>query len=46
LAPSIKQITTAIGISKSKLCCVSIMFNQFCKIDTHAFVNGVEIELH
>ena len=46
LAPFIKQITTAIGISKSKLCCVSIMFKQFCEIDTHAYVNGVEIELH
>jgi len=45
LEPFNKQITTAIGISKSKLCCVSIMFNQFCKIDTHAYVNGVEIDL-
>ena len=45
LTPFIKQITTAIGISKSKLCCVSIMFNQFCKIDTHAYVNDIEVEL-
>lgn len=45
LRPYLKQITQAIGISKSKLCCVSIMFNHFCKIDTHLYVQGAEIAL-
>ena len=43
LLPHVEQITRAIGISKSKLCCVSIMFRQFCTIDIHVFVHGKEI---
>jgi putative redox protein len=46
LEPFLKQITSAIGLSKSKLCCVSIMFRQFCSIEIHAYVNGRGIELH
>lgn len=39
------KILKAIHLSKEKLCCVSIMFSQFCTIHSRAFVNGMEIEL-
>jgi putative redox protein len=45
LSQQTAQILKAIHISKEKLCCVTIMFNQFCAIHSRAFVNGVEIEL-
>jgi len=45
LQSHIPQILKAIHLSKEKLCCVSIMYNQFCTIHSHAYVNGVEIEL-
>lgn len=45
LSRSTDQVRRAILTSKQKLCCISIMFNQFCKIESHAFVNGSEIEL-
>ena len=45
LAQHLDQVRRAIHISKEKLCCVSIMFNQFCTIQSHAYVNGTEIEL-
>jgi uncharacterized OsmC-like protein len=45
LQSHIPQIIKAIHLSKEKLCCVSIMYNQFCTIHSHAYVNGVEVEL-
>jgi putative redox protein len=39
----LEQITRAVGISKNKMCCVSIMFREFCTIDIHVFVNGKEV---
>lgn len=45
LQPHIPQIIKAIHISKEKLCCVSIMFNQFCTIQSRAYINGIEIGL-
>lgn len=45
LAPFERQISSAIALSKSKLCCVSIMFRQFCTIEVHAHVNGREMAL-
>ena len=39
------QIVKAIRMSEEKLCSVSIMYQRFCEIRTHAYINGVEIEL-
>lgn len=45
LAKSKDRVVKAIHMSKEKLCCVSIMFNHFCTIHSHAFINGEEIAL-
>lgn len=43
LSPFLPQIKEAIHQTKSKLCCVSIMFSQFCPLNTEVYVNGQEL---
>ena len=45
LAGAKDKVVKAIHMSKEKLCCVSIMFGQFCTIRSRAFVNGEEVAL-
>ena len=45
LTPFLPQIRAAIQLTKNKLCCVSIMFGEFCPITTQVWVNGEEMTL-